>query len=62
MVTGVQNIFSGHSGALESRMQSALEDIREVMLEGLSVPQAATASKLELKVTYATDLNDRLRD
>jgi hypothetical protein len=58
LVTGVQNIFSGQSGAHESRMQSALEDIREAMLNGLSVPGAVTASKLELKVTYATDLND----
>lgn len=58
LVTGVKNVFGGHSGANESRMQSALEDIREAMLDGLSVPGAATASKLELKVTYATDLND----
>jgi len=39
-------------------MQSALEDIREAMLNGLEVEGAATASKLELKVTYASDLND----
>ncbi|MES2581215.1 MAG: hypothetical protein V4627_00735 [Pseudomonadota bacterium] len=58
LVTGVQNIFNGRSDAHESRMQSALEDIREAMLDGLSDPGAATASKLELKVTYATDLND----
>lgn len=58
LVSGVKNVFGGHSGAHESRMQSALEDIREAMLNGLSVPGAATASKLELKVTYATDLND----
>jgi hypothetical protein len=58
LVTGVKNVFGSNSGAQESRMQSALEDIREAMLDGLSVPGAATASKLELKVTYATDLND----
>lgn len=58
LLTGVQSIFGGQSGAHESRLQSALEDIREAMLEGLSVPGAASASKLELKVTYATDLND----
>jgi len=39
-------------------MQSALENIREAMLDTLSVPGAANASKLELKVTYASDLND----
>lgn len=39
-------------------MQSALEDIREAMLNGLEVEGATTASKLELKVTYASDLND----
>ena len=58
LVTGVQSMFGGQSVAHESRLQSALEDIREALLEELSVPGAATASKLELKVTYATDLND----
>jgi hypothetical protein len=58
LVAGVQNIINGQSGSHESRMQSALEDIREAMLDGLGVPGAATASKLELKVTYASDLND----
>ena len=38
----------------------AVEDIREAMLEALSRPGtgAATATKLELKVTYANDLQD----
>jgi hypothetical protein len=58
LVTGVQSFLNGQSGANESRLQSALEDIREAMLEGLSVPGAVSASKLELKVTYASDLND----
>ena len=35
-----------------------MEDIREAMLEGLSVPNSVCASKLELKVTYANDLHD----
>ena len=39
-------------------MQSALEDIQEAMLDGLSEPDAVSASKLELKVTYASDLTD----
>lgn len=55
LVAGVQNTFGGRSGPHESRMQSALEDIREAMLNGLSVPGVATASKLELKVTYANE-------
>ena len=58
LVTGVQSFLNGQNRAHESRLQSALEDIREAMLDGLSVPGAATASKLELKVTYACDLND----
>ena len=57
-MTGMQNLFNGQGGAQESRIQTALEDIREAMLDGLSVPGAVTASKLELKVTYASDLND----
>lgn len=58
LVAGMQSLFSGHTGTPESRAQSALEDIREAILEELAVPGAATASKLELKVTYATDLQD----
>ena len=58
LMTGMQNLFNGQGGAQESRIQTALEDIREAMLDGLSVPGAVTASKLELKVTYASDLND----
>lgn len=58
LVPGVQSFFNGQIEAHESRVHSALEDIREAMLEGLSAPGAASASKLELKVTYATDLND----
>ncbi len=58
LVTGVQNLFTGNSGTVQSRKQSALEDIREAMLEGLGVSGAVAASKLEQKVTYASDLND----
>ncbi len=58
LVTGVQNLFAGPGGTVESRKQSALEDIREAMLDGLGVSGAAAPSKLEQKVTYATDLND----
>lgn len=61
LVTGMQNLFNGQSGIQEARVQMALEDIREAMLEGLSgskVGAAATASKLELKVTHASDLQD----
>ena len=58
LVTGMQNLFSSQSGTQQSRVQSAMEDIREAMLEGLSVPNSVCASKLELKVTYANDLHD----
>ncbi len=58
LVTGVQNLFNGQSGSHATRVQSALEDIREAMLDGLGVTGASTASKLELKVTYANDLHD----
>lgn len=60
LVTGMQNLFNGQSGIQEARVQMALEDIREAMLEGISgsgvgVPKA---SKLELRVTHASDLQD----
>ena len=58
LVTGMQNIFNGQGSGHATRVQSALEDIREAMLNGLGVSGAATASKLELKVTYANDLHD----
>ena len=58
LVTGVHNFLNGQGSGHATRVQSALEDIREAMLDELGVPGAATASKLELKVTYATDLND----
>jgi hypothetical protein len=58
LVTDMRNLFTGHGGTRESRVLLALEDIREAMLDGIGVTGAVTASKLELKVTYATDLND----
>lgn len=54
---GVHNLL-GTSNGQSARAQNALEDIREAMLNGLSVPGAKEASKLELKVTYANDLHD----
>jgi hypothetical protein len=58
LVTGMQNLLNGQSTSRTAREQSALEDIREAMLDGLGVTGAASASKLELKVTYAIDLHD----
>ena len=58
LATGMQSLLSGQSSGNAARIQSALEDIREAMLDGLGVAGAATASKLELKVTYANDLQD----
>lgn len=58
LVTGMQSLFSGSSGLRGTRAVSAMEDIREAMLEGLGVSGAIAASKLELKVTYAIDLHD----
>ncbi len=58
LVTGVQNLFKSPSGAKETRKLTAIEDIREAMLDGLGVSGAVATSKLEQKVAYATDLND----
>lgn len=57
LVMGVHNLL-GTSNRQSTRAQNALENIREAMLNGLSVPGASEASKLELKVTYAKDLDD----
>lgn len=58
LVTGIQSLIRSQNGARESRRQSALEEIREAMLNGLEIDGAASASRLELRVTYANDLND----
>jgi hypothetical protein len=58
LVNGVQNLFNGQRGNHAQRAQAALEDIREAMLDGLSVTGAVSASKLELKVLHAIDLHD----
>jgi hypothetical protein len=58
LVTGMQNLINGNSDTRAARTQSAMENIREAMLDGLGVTGSATASKLELKVTYATDIHD----
>ena len=58
LVTGMQNLINAQTTSRSARAQSALEDIREAMLDSLGVTGAATASKLELKVTYAIDLHD----
>ena len=60
LVTGMQNLFNGQSGIQEARVQMALEDIRDAMLEGLSGSGVGVtvASKLELKLSHASDLQD----
>lgn len=58
LVTGFKNLFSGFENAQASRAAIALESIREAMLDGLGVSGAVTASKLELRVTHACDLQD----
>ena len=57
LVMGVNSLL-GTSNRHAARAQNALEDIREAMLSGLSVPGSNETSKLELKVTYADDLHD----
>ena len=58
LVTGLQNLFTGCDNAQVARAETALEDIREAMLNGLGVSSEVTASKLELRITYAADLQD----
>ncbi len=60
LATGMQVLFNSQSANQEKRIQHAVEDIREAMLQALSRPGAgpADATKLELKVTYANDLQD----
>ena len=58
LVAGVQSFFNGQSSSNPARMEAALEGIREAMLDGLSVTGAVNASKLELKVMHANDLQD----
>lgn len=58
LVNGVQKLFNGSNRAHASRMDSAVEDIREAMLEALGVTGPIPASKLELRAVNASDLQD----
>jgi hypothetical protein len=58
LVTGLQSIFHGAGGGQSQRALAAMEDIREAMLVGLGISSGVDASKLELRVTYASDLQD----
>ena len=54
---GMNSLF-GSSNGNSMRAQTALEDIREAMLDGLGAASSGESSKLELRVTYANDLHD----
>ena len=58
LVSGFQSIFQGGAGSEVARREVALEDIREAMLKELDSSSTANASKLELKVAHAIDLQD----
>lgn len=58
LVTGMHNLFHGFDSGHLARAETALEDIREAMLDALEVAGTVVASKLELRVTYASDLQD----
>ncbi len=58
VVSGIQSIFHGTADSQNSRIETALEDIREAMLNELDVPNKVQTSKLELRVTYANTLQD----
>lgn len=58
VVIGVQNLFGAGEMNQTSRAAAALERIREAMLEGMGVGDAVAASKLELRVIHAGDLQD----
>jgi hypothetical protein len=58
VVSGWQNIFHRSGGDRSRRIENALENIREAMLSGLEFSSATEASKLEMKVTYAQNLQD----
>lgn len=57
LVMGMNSLF-GSSNGNSMRAQTALEDIREAMLDGLGAASSGESSKLELRVTYANDLHD----
>lgn len=58
LVTGLHSLLTGLDKTNSSRAENALEDIREAMLDGLGVSSAVAATKLELRVTHAEDLQD----
>jgi hypothetical protein len=58
LMSGIQSIFQRAAGSEISRQETALEDIRKAMLRELDYSSAIEASKLELKVVHASDLQD----
>lgn len=58
MITGVQSLFNSLSGGTDDRFQSALDDVRQAMLDGLDESNAIGHPVVRLRVTYARDLQD----
>lgn len=58
LLSGIQSIYQRAAGSEISRRENALEDIRKAMLRELDYSSAIEASKLELKVVHASDLQD----
>jgi len=58
VVSGIQSIFHGTVDSQNSRIEAALEDIREAMLNELNGANKVQTSKLELRVTYANTIQD----
>jgi hypothetical protein len=58
LITGVQSLFNGLSGTSDDRSQSALDDVRQAMLDGLDESSAVGSHSVRMRVTYARDLQD----
>jgi len=58
LATGMQNLLNGFDSSQASKTETALEDIREAMLDGLGVTGSVAVSRLEQRVTHASDLQD----
>ncbi len=57
-VSGMQSLLSGSSGQEMSRLQLAMDDIRQAMLDSMGEASTTEHPVVQLRVTYANDLQD----
>lgn len=58
LVSGMQSLLGGLSSHDSNRSQLAIDDIRQAMLESMGEPASEAYPVVQLRITYANDLQD----